>query len=337
MVETTTVHREPVVAHEVEAPMPPGLLKRISWGAIFAGAIIAVGVTILLGLLGSAIGARAIDPAEAAAFEGVGIGTAVWWIATSIVALAIGGFVAGRTSGQADRFSATAHGAATWALATIATLWLASSALGTVVNTATGAITTVARASASVVGTVGGAVLPGDVNLDLEAQQTREAIRSEASQILRSAGITQEDAMAARNAAETAGENILRSPGDAGAEIDRLVDRLFTGPDAAFSPEEREQLVQTLATRAGVTPQEAETIARRWESQANTAMQNVSTTVSDVRDEAGKAGEQALDLVSTIAWYAFFASLLSLLAAVLAAGAGAPRHGHAAYRETVAR
>lgn len=339
MAEVHHRHTSDPIPHLAERAVPPGLLKRISWGAVFAGTIIAVGVTILLGLLGLAIGARAIDPAEAAAFEGVGTGTALWWIVSSVLALAIGGFVAGRTSGQPDRFAATAHGAATWGLVTLVTLWVATSAMGTIVNTATGAVSTVARASTSVVGTVGGAVggaLPDDLNLSPEARQARERIRAEANQILAGSGIDRSDSRVAQNAAADAAEGILRTPSNAGAEIDRLVDRLFVGPNAALSPAERQRLVEQVAQRAGVTPQEAEQIANRWQAQAQAAVQNIGNSAAQVREQVGEAGEAALDTASKVAWYAFFASLLSLAAAVIAAAIGAPRHGHAAYRETVA-
>lgn len=129
-------------AHEtvVSATDAPALLKRVSWGAIFAGAFIALALTFLLGLLGSAWGFRAIDPQESSAFSGVGIGAAIWWIVTSIIALGIGGWVAGRLCGIPDKWSATAHGATVWAVVTVFTLWMAGSTVGTVLNTATSAV-----------------------------------------------------------------------------------------------------------------------------------------------------------------------------------------------------
>lgn len=334
----------PVERHHDSIPpadavaVTPRLLTQVSWGAIFAGTFIAIGVTMLLGLLGLAIGFSAIDPRSGQPFDGVGVGTAIWWILTSMLALAIGGFVAARLSGQPRREVSTAHGATVWALASLATFWIASSAIGTAVNTAMGAVGTAVNASATAIGTVGGAVIPNDLaaatgitgpsgDLTPEARRARDQIRQEAASIFDQAGLGERDLNQAGDAAGSTAEAILRRPGTAGAEIDGLVDRLFEGPGAVISPAERQRLVQALAQRAGVTPQEAEAIANRWEREARNAMAGADTTIADVREAAGDASVATLDALSDTAWYAFWAGLLSLIAAVAAAGFGAPQRG----------
>lgn len=151
----------------VSASSTPSLLSRVSWGAIFAGTVIALGTMILLGMMGSAIGFRAVDPAMANATGGLGIGAAVWWILTSVISLGIGGYVAGQLSGIPDRTSASAHGAAVWGLVTILTLWLATSALGSVFNTATSALSGAARAA----GTAATAATNPNSPVDISGQQ----------------------------------------------------------------------------------------------------------------------------------------------------------------------
>ncbi len=49
---------------DVGALPPPALLRRVSWGAIFAGAVIAVALTALLGLLGLGIGLDSFEVGE---------------------------------------------------------------------------------------------------------------------------------------------------------------------------------------------------------------------------------------------------------------------------------
>lgn len=310
----------------------PALLARISWGAIFAGAAIAVGLTILFGLMGTAIGFGAIDPMSGAPFDGLGTGTAIWWILTSIVSLGIGGYVAGHLSGQTDRASSTAHGAAMWGVVTVVTLWMATSAIGAAVSTATSAVSAVARTSANVVGAVGGAVIPDNLDLSPQLREAREQIRSEAERILAEADIDDQTLNQAREEVATTAQNVVRNPGQLDEEVGQLVDRLFQGDDALFSPSERQQLVEALTNRAGVEPDEAEDIANRWEQQAQSAASSVETTASDIRTAAGQTSDQALGAMSAAAWYAFFASLLSLAAAVAAAGFGAPRHPYVAER-----
>lgn len=328
MVETTT-HTD-LRGERVDGPADtrltpaPGLLDRISWGAIFAGAVIALGLTALLGLMGTALGFGAIEPGESDPFGGLGVGTAIWWILTSVIALGVGGYAAGRAAGQPGRSSAMTHGAAMWGLATIATLWMATTAVGAVVNTAASTVATVAQTGAQVVGTVGGAVLPDDVDLDPQIYRARQAVRTEAQQILAEAGVGESDLEAAREAAASSAQDAARRPGQIDEEIDQLIDNLFDGEDAVFSPTERQQLVAALSERAGVTPQEAEQIAGRWEQQAQSAASAVDSAASQVGSAAVSASDSALDALSSVAWYAFFASLLSLIAALIGSAVGAP-------------
>ena len=148
----------------------PALLSRVSWGAIFAGTVVAVGLLVLLGMLGTAIGFRAVDPQESAAFNGVGIGAGIWWVVSSVIALAVGGYLAGHLSGIPEKRSATAHGASVWGLLTIVMLWLAASTVGAAFNTASSAVVGAAQAAASATETAATAVLrPGGVT-EQEAQ-----------------------------------------------------------------------------------------------------------------------------------------------------------------------
>lgn len=168
----------------------PALLSRVSWGAIFAGAVIALGTMILLGLMGSGLGFGAIDPATNNPFSGIGIGAAIWWIISSVFAMGVGGYVAGRLSGIPDKRSATAHGAAVWGLVTIFTLWFAASTVGSIFNTATGALTGAVQAAGNVADSAAQAATapnsPVQVTgqeIENQAQDVIETVRQEAQQV----------------------------------------------------------------------------------------------------------------------------------------------------------
>jgi len=61
---------------------------RISWGAIFAGGLTALAVSILLHLLGAGIGFSTIDPLQAGStMKGLGTGALIWWIIANLIAL----------------------------------------------------------------------------------------------------------------------------------------------------------------------------------------------------------------------------------------------------------
>lgn len=130
--------------------------RRTSWGAIIAGAVVALSVQLLLVVFGAAIGISvwAASQTETAA-QGVGIGAAIWWILATIIALFCGGFVAATLMGSYRRNDGVLHGAVTWGLVTI----ISVITLGTLIG---GAFSVMAQTGQAAIAS--GQVRPGDVN-----------------------------------------------------------------------------------------------------------------------------------------------------------------------------
>jgi len=107
-------------------------LRRVSWGAIFAGAAIATAIMVLLGLLGIAIGATISDPisGDTPSAKAFGIGAGLWWIVSGILALLAGGWASARMAGLRRKGEGPLHGLVTWAVTTLALVVLMSSAIG---------------------------------------------------------------------------------------------------------------------------------------------------------------------------------------------------------------
>lgn len=316
------VSREPVVP-------APALLKRVSWGAIFAGAVIAVALTALLGLLGLGIGLGSLDIAEGDSVAGAPKSTLIWWAATSVVATGIGGFVAARLAGIPRSLTGALHGLAVWAVATLLTLWLATSAVGFALGAATNIVTTTARVTSGVVTTAGGAAVSAGGAVMPSASQVapaRDRVVQEAIELGRAAGMNQRDVQQAQNALAATAEDIARTPGNIGEDLQQLIDRLFQGPNAALSPAEREQLITEIAQRSGVSREEAAVIADRWQVQARAAWSEVRTTGAQTANQVGETAvevtDTAVDVMSKVAWGMFLISLAGLVAAVLGAAIG---------------
>ena len=110
---------------------------RISWGAILAGALVALATQLVLTLIGGAIGLATLDPATGDSPNGatLGIGAAIWLVVSSLIALFVGGYVAGRLGGT---FNGWLHGLATWATVTALTLALLATAAGGLIGAASG-------------------------------------------------------------------------------------------------------------------------------------------------------------------------------------------------------
>ncbi len=111
-------------------------LRRVSWGAIFAGAAIATALMVLLGLLGVAIGATISDPisGDTPSAKAFGIGAGLWWIVSGILALLAGGWAAARMAGLRRKGEGPLHGLVTWAVTTTALVVLMSSAIGAIAS-----------------------------------------------------------------------------------------------------------------------------------------------------------------------------------------------------------
>lgn len=97
----------------------PAVIRRTSWGAVGAGAVVAVGVQMLLTLLGLAIGTTTTDAAANPGDrvqEGISIAAGVWWLITGTAALFVGGCVVGRFAGMVRSPDLVLHGFTMWAV-----------------------------------------------------------------------------------------------------------------------------------------------------------------------------------------------------------------------------
>jgi hypothetical protein len=134
-------------------------LRRISWGAVFAGLVVTLMVHILLSLLGMSIGFAAVDPAtDNASAQNFFTGSAIYMGISGLISLFCGGWVAARFSGYAGTTEGLMHGFLTWGVATIASVFLLTSAVGGLFGVTTELIgqTTTAAAAASEPGEPGG-------------------------------------------------------------------------------------------------------------------------------------------------------------------------------------
>lgn len=121
------------------AVVPERVLPRsvkLSWGALLGGLFVALGVWLLLTVLGLAVGLSAIDPNRPATLKIAGMTTGIWSLAVPLVAMFIGGVVAARTAGIVDRAAGAIHGAVLWSLATLLGVVLAGAVVRGVIDVA---------------------------------------------------------------------------------------------------------------------------------------------------------------------------------------------------------
>src|SRR5690349_4557248 len=105
--------------------------SRVSWGAILAGAVVALAVYLVLTLLGSAVGLSVSDDVRSGT---LGTGAAVWAILSTVVALFLGGWVTSQTTVGENKTEAIIHGVIMWGVVLFLMLWLVSTGLRTGFN-----------------------------------------------------------------------------------------------------------------------------------------------------------------------------------------------------------
>jgi hypothetical protein len=93
-------------------------------------------IFITLQLLGAGIGASALDLTgrEVTSPRSLGSGAAIWWFITGLIALFIGGWVAGRLGWRPTKVDRALHGLTVWAVFYVAMFLLVTTALGALIG-----------------------------------------------------------------------------------------------------------------------------------------------------------------------------------------------------------
>lgn len=102
----------------------------LTWGSTLLGGVVALITSLMLNLLGAALGiAAAAIGQSAGASATAGIAGIVWVAIANLVALGFGAWVAARSTANPDHHGGTLQGIAVWAVTSFAVLYLASSAI----------------------------------------------------------------------------------------------------------------------------------------------------------------------------------------------------------------
>jgi hypothetical protein len=277
----------------------PSTINRISWGAVFAGAAVALVAQLLLSLLGLAIGLTIIEPLTGETpWEGIGIGAGIWWIISALLSLFLGGWTAGRLSGMPLRQDAILHGIVAWALVTFISFYLVITGVGAVI----GGAFSVVQQGMQLVGSGIGTVAPQAADA-LSDQQglTLEQIQAEAAEII--------------GAADSGGAEVPSVPADVSAQdLSTALQRLLVEGSEA----DRQTVISILVQQGGMSEAEASNTVAQYEQRYQQVADTLGQRAADVTQDATNA-------VAMSAWWAFFALLIGGIAASVGAAMSAPR------------
>jgi hypothetical protein len=292
MAETTRGATYPSEAAEVRAPT--ARVRRISWGAVLAGAAIVIAVHASFSLLGFGIGMSTVDPAagDTPRVTSIGIGAGVWWVISNLIALASGGYVAARLFGMPARGDGIIHGVLVWAVTLLITMYLLTTSIGSIVVGAFNVIgNTISGIGQSVTEAVPQAADAAGISPEQIQEQAEELLWPE-----------QPGALSAEQAR---------------SEVLDALRQVATGTEQEAA-EARERAATIIAEQAGISPEQAN--QRIDQLQAEIQQRTDQATAS-----ATEAAEATASAASSAAIWAFVALVLGAGAAALG-GAIGTRH-----------
>lgn len=279
----------------------PALPSRISWGAIIAGAIVALTVGLMLNALGAGVGATTVDVTarDTPSASSFGIGAAIWVLVSNLIGLAAGGYTAARLSGTSDNTDGTLHGLAVWG----ATFLISAVLLGNLVS----GIASTATTSAS--NLLGGVAQGAGSVASAAGQQVADRTSTGTLQ-----SATQGLVDRVQGALGGSGGNPAAMTSDQRkAEMSTLATRRVT--DGPLSQQDRDRLNQLVAAEYGLSQQDAQQRVQQAEQQATQAVQQAEET-------ARRAADAAASGASVAGFSIFGIMLLGAIAAVLGARRG---------------
>jgi hypothetical protein len=263
--------------------------SRISWGAVIAGAVVAVATTLLLSLLGAAMGAGSIHALDTTSTDlaNYGTGAAIWEIINLALSMAFGGYVAARLSGTHSHLDAELHGVTMWGVAVLlGSVLLAHAVSGLIGMVGQGAGSVVSHVVGSA-GTISGG-LPSEVNPQAMIDRLQQSLGN-------------------------SGDPTTMSREQISTEIAALVGKSVV--NGSVSEPDRNRLIALVAAQSGVTREEA---ARRVTGMETDA----KATLAQVEQKARVAADEVARTTATAARALFTALVLGLLAALVGAWLG---------------
>lgn len=287
------------------APLVPqnGITVRpLCWGSIFAGAVAALAVHLLLTILGLGLGLEIVEPAtnpDGGSEFSVGAGIA--WSLSALIALWLGGWIAGRLIPEASRRLGGLHGFLVWSLATVVTISALSTGAGMLAGS-------VARLTGQALGSTAEALAPAAAaGGDALGQFARDN-----SNVFE--GFVQE-----------------LQPGDQGGqpnsastrEVSWALVRYFTQPADQRGAEAKNALVRSIAESTPLDEAAAREKVDQWIASYDRIEADMKALADRAALEARAAAETASGYITATAIWTFIAFVIGAVASAWGGAMGA--------------
>ncbi|HMI85262.1 MAG TPA: hypothetical protein VK550_14295 [Polyangiaceae bacterium] len=271
---------------------------KMSWGAIFGGAVAALGVWMMLYALGLALGLSSLDPHDPSTLKSSGAFTGIWGLITPLAALFVGGMVAGRGAGIVTKMGGAIHGLVVWGLTTVAGVWL-------LVNIVTAMVGGVAA--------VGKTAVQAGTGVAMGAAQNSDQV----GRVAGGFGLDVDDALRPIN-------QRLHAEGKPTVNADQLRAAASNVVQQGWAQGrvDRSLLISGITQNTALSRADAEQIATGIETQFSTARANIGDKLSGAAQSVQTGALQAAETTGKAFWGIFGALFLGLASSIAGATAG---------------
>lgn len=118
------------------------VLRRTSWGAVIAGTVVAIGLQMILTVIGIAIGATTRDFMNQPTTEvrdTVPMMAAIWWLVSGTISILVGACIVGRFAGMVRGSDVLLHGLTMWGMTALFGFMVVTSGAGMLYGSSMGA------------------------------------------------------------------------------------------------------------------------------------------------------------------------------------------------------
>lgn len=306
------------------------------WSSIIAGTVTALALSVILAVLGVALGFTVVAPKSDDPLSGLGIAFGAWGGFSVIVCTAAGGFVAGLLAGQRG----VEIGFLTWAVTTLGAMCFSGLAIGVAVKMIGSAVWNVGSGAASIASSISKNMadttsyllseLKDSIHFDVDTEKLNESILG----VLRDTGIQtlqpeylRDQIREVRSGFSTLLRQIALNPAGTQEALGGFLGTLRSRLEALTDEIDRDAAVDALVNARDIPREEAGTMVDNAIAAYDKALEKARETLAEAGDQIEDAKaqlrhltDQAREKADSLASMAARAALGAALALILAAG-----------------
>lgn len=294
--------------------------KGIFWRAIFAGTLTFVSIMLILNLFGLAAGLGSINPTEETnPLSGLGTGTVIWWVLSCLIALFAGGFVAARVGISFNTTSGIIHGIMTWALCTLVSAWLFTSAIGSIISGVGNLVGNVLSTTGQAVGNRLGPVIDDqfeqlNISLDEAKDEFYALLEDTGKEELDPEELEAQAGQVAEDASKQV-QDAARQPGSVNSRIEETFSNAGNIFEGTFEAVDQEALVNVLMERTNMSENEAKQTVENYLATYENLRADVEEFLQNTEEQAKETAENIAEAVATASLYLAIALVLGAITA----------------------